>query len=327
MKDMPYCQQRTKLHKRIGKFQRLGLLIFLVLMSAFFSFLSPYFMSWENLTNILVQSTVLIIVGTGMTLVIGTGGIDLSIGSILALSGIVMASVMKAGLGVSMGISMGVLAGALMGLLNGLCATRLGISAFIVTLGTAGIYRALALIFTDARPIYGLPMPFRIIGTGSLGPLPLSAALSVVVAVLAYLIMAWTPFGVNIRAVGNNSEGAFRMGVPIRRVLISVYMISGATAAMASVIVTARLNTAEAIAGLGVELEAIAAVIMGGTSIFGGEASIIGTLLGALIIGTLANGLTIINVASYYQQLVIGIVFMLAVIADRIRRHETNSFF
>ena len=311
---------------RIDRFQRPGLLAFLILMGALFSFLSPYFLTWENLTNILVQSAVLLIAGTGMTLVIATAGIDLSIGSILALSGIVMAAAMKAGLGVFAGMTLGVFSGALMGFLNGLGNARLGISPFIVTLGTAGIYRALALIFTDARPIYGLPMEFRIIGTGRLGPVPLSAMLAFATLGLAYFLIAWTRFGANARAVGDNREGAFRMGVSVRRVLISVYMLSGAAAGLASVVVTARLNTAEAIAGMGMELEAIAAVVMGGTSFFGGEASISGTLLGALIIGTLANGLTIINVPSYYQQLVIGAVFMLAVMADRVRRREINTF-
>lgn len=307
---------------RIDHFQRLGLLAFLILMGASFSFISPYFLTWENLTNILVQSAVLIIVGTGMTLVIATAGIDLSIGSILALSGIVMAALMKAGFGVFASTIGGVLSGAFMGFLNGLGVARLGLSPFIVTLGTAGIYRALALIFTDARPIYGLPMEFRMVGTGRLGPLPLSAVLALAIVGLAYLTIAWTRFGVNVRAVGDNSEGAFRMGVPIGRVLIFVYVISGVTASLAGVVVTARLNTAEAIAGLGMELEAIAAVVMGGTSFFGGEASASGTLLGALLIGMLANGLTIISVPSYYQQLVIGIVFVLAVMADRIRRHQ-----
>jgi len=153
-----------------------------------------------------------------------------------------------------------------------------------------------------------------------LGPLPISALLALTLIGLAYLIIAWTRFGTHVRAVGDNAEGAYRMGVAVNRVFIAVYVISGVAAALASIIVTARLNTAEAIAGLGMELEAIAAVVMGGTSFFGGEARINGTLLGALIIGTLANGLTIINVPSYYQQLVIGIVFILAVLADNLRR-------
>jgi len=305
---------------RIGRFQRLGLLIFLMVLGGFFSIMSPYFLSWENFANILVQSAVLIIAGAGMTIVIATAGIDLSVGSILALSGIVMAGAMKAGWGILICMALGILAGGFMGFVNGIGVARLGISPFIVTLGTAGIYRALALIFTDARPIYGLPYGFRIVGTGKWGPLPISALLALALIGIAYFIIVWTRFGTHVRAVGDNPEGAYRMGVSVNRVLIAVYAISGIAAALASIIVTARLNTAEAIAGLGMELEAIAAVVMGGTSFFGGEASISGTLIGALIIGTLANGLTIINVPSYYQQLVIGIVFILAVLADNLRR-------
>ena len=311
--------------KQLEHIQRLGIFVFLVGLGLFFSLMSPYFATWENLANILVQSAVLIIAGTGMTLVIATAGIDLSIGSTLALSSIIMASAMKAGVGAITGVCLGVLSGAAMGLVNGLATAGLGISPFIVTLGAAGIYRALSLIITEARPIYGLPLELRLIGTGHLGHFPVSALLAFAVAGLAFLVLGWTRFGVNVRAVGDNPVGSYRMGVPVKKVMVWVYVVSGATAALAGVVVTARLNTAEAIAGLGMELEAIAAVVMGGTSFFGGEASITGTLLGALIIGTLANGLTIINVPSYYQQLVIGVVFILAVLADRARRRE-NSF-
>jgi ribose/xylose/arabinose/galactoside ABC-type transport system permease subunit len=261
-----------------------------------------------------------IIAAVGMTLVIGTAGIDLSIGSILAFSSIIMAWTMKYEMGVVECIALGILSGSAMGSLNGFGIAILGLSPFIVTLGTAGIFRAIALILTESRPIYGMPLGFRIIGMDRWGTVPLSAVLALLVAGAGYLTIKWTRFGANARAVGDNPEGAYRMGVPVAGTLISTYALSGSTAALAGIIVTARLNTAEAIAGLGMELEAIAAVVMGGTSFFGGEASIGGTLLGALIIGILGNGLTMINVPSYYQQLVIGVVFILAVLADRIRR-------
>jgi len=308
--------------RRMDRFQRLGLFLFLTFLCGAFTVFSPYFLTTVNITNILIQSAVPIIAATGMTLVIATAGIDLSIGSILALSSIIMAWAMKSHLGVFQSISLGVAAGAAMGVLNGIGIARLGVSPFIITLGTAGIYRALALILTEARPIYGFPMSFRIFGMGAIGPLPLSIALSLVVALGMYFVLIWTRFGTDARALGSNLEGAYRMGVRVSRTLISVYAVSGMTASLAGIIVTARLNTAEAIAGLGMELEAIAAVVMGGTGFFGGEASIAGTLLGALIIGTLGNGLTIINVPSYYQQLVIGLVFIVAVLADRIRRER-----
>lgn len=306
----------------LKSFKKLDLLGFLVFIGGIFAILSPYFLTWENFQNILVQSSVLLTVSVGMTLVIGTAGIDLSIGANLALSGIAMAWAMKGGLGVLGGVSAGLITGAALGLLNGLAVAKLDISPFIITLGTAGIFRALALIFTEARPIYGMPLAFRQLGTGEWGFLPIAVWLSFLLVLAGYFLVMWTPFGANARAVGDNPEGAYRLGVPVQSTLIAVYGFCGLTAALASMIATARLNTAEAIAGWGIEMEAIAAVVIGGTSFFGGEASLAGTLLGALMIGTLANGLTIINVPSYYQQLIIGIVFILAVLADSRRRRK-----
>lgn len=302
------------------RFQKAGLLSFLLLLVCFFAVSSPFFLTRENVTNILIQAAVPVIASVGMTLVIASAGIDLSVGSILALSGIVMAWAMKAGSGVVLGTTLGILSGGIMGLANGLGVAALGISPFIVTLGAAGVFRALALIFTEARPIYGMPLSFRMVGIGRWAGIPLSVLLAAAVAGLGYLIISRTRFGANARAVGDNAEGAFRMGVPVAGTLVAVYLFSGLAAALAGVVVTSRLNTAEAIAGLGMELEAIAAVVMGGTSFFGGEGRIGGTLLGALIIATLGNGLTILSVPSYYQQLVIGLVFILAVAADRLRR-------
>jgi ribose/xylose/arabinose/galactoside ABC-type transport system permease subunit len=304
------------------RFQKLGLAVFLIFMAGMFGILSPYFFTWDNIANILVQSSVPIITATGMTLVIATAGIDLSVGAILALSSILMAWAMKSGLGVMPSVALGILSGASMGVLNGIGTAKLGVSPFMITLGTAGIFRALALILTEARPIYGMPLSFRMLAIDRLGPVPLCVLLSLAVAFAMYLILMWTGFGTNARAVGSNPEGAYRMGIPVKRTLTAVYAFSGGIAALSGVIVTARLNTAEAIAGFGIELEAIAAVVMGGTSFFGGEASIGGTVLGGLLIGTLGNGLTLINVPSYYQQLVIGLVFILAVLADRIRREK-----
>ncbi len=310
---------------RLKKFNKLDLLGFLGLVVILFSGFSPYFLTWENIQNILIQSSTLIILAVGMTLVIGTAGIDLSVGATLALSSIVMAGVFKEGWAVIPGVAAGLAAGVVLGALNGFAIARLDISPFIITLGTAGIFRAMALIWTDARPIYGMPIAFRYWGVGRwLGePIPVLVSLSLVVA--GYFLILWTPFGTNARALGDNPEGAYRLGVPVKPTLVGVYGFCGLTAALAGVITTARLNTAEAIAGWGIELEAIAAVVIGGTSFFGGEASLGGTLLGALIIGTLGNGLTLMNVPSYYQQLVIGMVFVLAVWADRRRRGLSRS--
>lgn len=299
--------------------QRFGLLGFVLVMGGLFSVLSPYFLSLRNLTNIFVQSAVHIIVAVGSTLVIATAGIDLSVGGILALSGIITAAALRSGMEVFLGTSLGIFSGAILGFVNGIGVARLSISPFIVTLGTAGIYRALSLIFTEARPIYGMPLSFRAIGTGQLGPIPVSVALAMAVVGLAHFIVSSTRFGTNARAIGDSPEASFRMGVPVAATQMGVYTLSGITASLGGMVVTARLNTAEAIAGWGIELEAIAAVVIGGTTFSGGQARILGTLLGALLIGTLNNGLTLCNVPSYYQQLVVGLVFVLAVVADRFR--------
>ncbi|HOI93971.1 MAG TPA: ABC transporter permease [Syntrophobacter fumaroxidans] len=300
--------------------QRIGLLLFLLATAGFFSVASPHFFSFRNVFNIFVQSSPTLLAAVGMTVVIATAGIDLSVGSIMALSGILAALAMQANPTGIEGIAVSLLSGTAMGLVNGGGIIGLRVSPFIVTLGTAGIYRALALIFTEARPIYGMPLEFRYLGVGHWGPVPVSIFVSLAAVLAGGLVMSRTSLGTNARAIGDNPETARRMGVPIRTTILVVYGLSGAAAALAGMVVTARLNTAEAIAGLGIELEAIAAVVMGGTSFFGGEAKMGGTLLGALIIGTLANGLTLLNVPSYYQQLVAGLVFVMAVTADRFRR-------
>jgi ribose transport system permease protein len=302
--------------------QRLGLLLFLTAIAGLFSVASPHFLSYQNLANIFVQSAPTLLAAVGMTMVIATAGIDLSVGSIMALSGIIAALAMKSQFVAVNGIAVSLLSGAAMGVVNGLGIIGFRVSPFIVTLGTAGIYRALALILTDAQPIYGMPLEFRYLGVGHWGAIPVSIFLSLITVLTGYIIITWTRLGTNARAIGDNPEAAYRMGVPVRTTILAIYGLSGATAALAGIVVTARLNTAEAIAGLGIELEAIAAVVMGGTSFFGGEAKMSGTLLGALIMGTLANGLTLLNVPSYYQQLVTGLVFIMAVIADRIRRGQ-----
>ncbi len=206
-----------------NRFQRLGLLLFLMVLALFFTVASPYFLTRENIVNILIQSTVPVIASVGMTIVIATAGIDLSVGSILALSGIIMAWVMKAGFGVAAGVTLGVLSGAAMGAANGLAIARFAISPFIVTLGTAGVFRALALIFTEARPIYDMPAAFRMFAIGRWGFVPRPVLLAAAVAGIAYLIIGWTRFGTNARAVGDNPNGAFRMGVPVAGTLVAVY--------------------------------------------------------------------------------------------------------
>ena len=297
-----------------------GIFLALVLLIIAFTILSPYFFTTQNFSNILIQSAITIVIASGATLVIASGGIDLSVGSVLCLSGILMAMSVKAGLPAWLSILLGLSAGILMGAVNGFLIGVVKITPLIATLASLSVIRALAYIITDARPIYGFPMSIRVFGTGYLGPIPYAFILAVVVALLLLLVIKRTRIGRYTLAIGGNEEAARLSGVNIWKTKIVIYALAGLCAAVASLILTARLNAAEALAGSGMEMEAIAAAVIGGASLAGGVASIPGTIIGAILMATLKNGLTLMSVQPYFQQLTIGIVIVAAVFIDKIRK-------
>lgn len=297
-----------------------GIFLALVLLILAFTILSPYFFTTQNFSNILIQSAITIVIASGATLVIASGGIDLSVGSVLCLSGILMAMSVKAGLPAWLSILLGLSAGILMGAVNGFLIGVVKITPLIATLASLSVIRALAYIITDARPIYGFPMSIRVFGTGYLGPIPYAFILAVVVALLLLLVIKRTRIGRYTLAIGGNEEAARLSGVNIWKTKIVIYALAGLCAAVASLILTARLNAAEALAGSGMEMEAIAAAVIGGASLAGGVASIPGTIIGAILMATLKNGLTLMSVQPYFQQLTIGIVIVAAVFIDKIRK-------
>lgn len=297
-----------------------GIFLALVLLILAFTILSPYFFTTQNFSNILIQSAITIVIASGATLVIASGGIDLSVGSVLCLSGILMAMSVKAGLPAWLSILIGLSAGVLMGAVNGFLIGVVKITPLIATLASLSVIRALAYIITDARPIYGFPMSIRVFGTGYLGPIPYAFILAVVVALLLLLVIKRTRIGRYTLAIGGNEEAARLSGVNIWKTKIVIYALAGLCAAVASLILTARLNAAEALAGSGMEMEAIAAAVIGGASLAGGVASIPGTIIGAILMATLKNGLTLMSVQPYFQQLTIGIVIVAAVFIDKIRK-------
>lgn len=299
-----------------------GVLLALLVLSGVFTSLSPYFLKLPNLQNIALQSAVNIITATGMTFVIGSSGIDLSVGSGIALTGVVMALGVKLGLPSIPAILVGLVAGAAIGSVNGLIIGRVRINPFIVTLAMEGVARALALIITGARPIYGMPPFFRSLGIGKIGPLPTATVLALSIAVIGYVLLGRTRFGRHVLAVGGNEEAARLYGVNVPRVKLKVYALAGVCYAIAAIIVTSRLNTAEPIAGYLAEMDAISATVIGGTAFVGGIATLPGTVMGALIIAVLRNGLTLLSVQPYYQQLTIGIVIVAAVFLDQLRRRK-----
>ena len=300
--------------------REMGTFIGLVLIFAVFALLSPIFLESRNLINILQQSSINACIAIGMTLVIISGGIDLSVGPVAALSAVASATLLTAGLPPVVGVLAGLLVGIVCGTINGVLIAYGGLQPFIVTLGTLSIYRAVALIYTGGNPVLNIPPVFRSwFGSAVLG-LPMAVIVVCVLSVLAWLLLRKMPLGEYLLAVGGNEEAARIAGVPVARTKVAAYAISGGLASLAALIVVARLGAAEPILGNLWELEAIAAAAIGGASLLGGKGGIVGTLLGAIILGGMRNGLTLLNVQAFYQLLATGVVILLAMLVDRLTR-------
>ena len=298
----------------------LGTIIGLILIIVVFSSLSDVFLTQRNLVNILQQSSLNACIAIGMTLVIISGGIDLSVGPIAALTAVICATAIVAGYPIILVFAMALAIGAACGLLNGLLIAYASLQPFIVTLGTLSVLRALALIFTGGNPILGVPAEFRTLFTSELLGLPAPVIVVAVISVIVWVLLARTPLGEYILAVGGNEEAARVSGVPVERTKIAVYVISGLLAALAALILVARLGAAEPTLGNLWELEAIAAAAIGGASLSGGKGSIIGTIIGAIVLGAMRNGLTLLNVQAFYQLLATGIIIIAAMLIDRLTR-------
>jgi ribose transport system permease protein len=310
-------QSRPAMRVNIRDF---GTLLGLALIVVVFALIAPGFLAERNLLNILQQSSINACVALGMTLVIISGGIDLSVGPTAALSAVLSASLMVAGVPVVLAVLAGLAVGAICGLVNGSLVAYAGLQPFIVTLGTLSTYRALALIFTGGNPVLGLPPGFRSIANGYLFGLPASVIAVFVMASVAAILLRKTPFGEYLLAVGGNEEAAHIAGVPIELTKIGAYVLSGVLASLAALILIGRLGAAEPILGNLWELDAIAAAAIGGASLMGGKGSILGTLLGAIILGAMRNGLTLLNVQAFYQLLATGLIILVAMLIDRATR-------
>ncbi|WP_170008260.1 ABC transporter permease subunit [Bacillus fonticola] len=299
--------------------QKMGPLLGLILILFVISILSPNFMDADNLLNILRQVSVNALIAFGMTFVILTGGIDLSVGSILALASALTAGMLTAGMDPILAVLLGLLAGAVMGAFNGLLITKGKIAPFIATLATMTIFRGLTLVYTEGRPITGLSesFSFQMLGKGYFLGVPFPVITMAAAYIILYLLLTKTTFGRGTYAVGGNEEASRLSGLRVDRIKMGVYSIAGMLSALAGITLTSRLNSAQPTAGTSYELDAIAAVVLGGTSLSGGRGWIFGTLIGALIIGVLNNGLNLLNVSSFYQQVVKGGVILLAVLLDR----------
>jgi len=294
--------------------QRFGLVLSFGLLCLALTVLSDRFLTVSNILNVLRQASINGVISVGMTLVILTGGIDLSVGAVLALTGVVTADLLAKGWAPPIAVLIGLTLGGVLGTVSGLMITRMNIPPFIVTLGMMTIARGLALTYTEGRPITGFPEDFRAIGAGVLGPIPVPILIAGLVFILGYVLLSRTVTGQRIYALGNNPVAARLSGIRVGAYTTLVYTITGILSALAGAILIARLDSAQPTAGLGYEFDAIAAVVVGGTSFAGGEGGLGGTLLGVLIISVLNNGLNLLNISALYEQVVKGVVIALALL-------------
>lgn len=300
---------------------RLESLVVLAILIVVLSVLSPYFLSVSNFLNILLATSVIGVLGFGATFVIASAGIDLSLGSVLGLSGVVGALSMNAlNLPWPLGVLICLATGALCGLVNGLLNARVGIPAFIATLGMLGVARGTGFVLTNGLPVYGLEAPVVYLGQGRPGGVPFPVIIFLLVGAIAHFVLGYTRFGKYALVIGDNEGAARAMGVRVQRHRVAIYVLSGIMAGVAGLLFMARTNAGDPTAGFNYELTAITATILGGTNLFGGRATIIGTLIGALIMGVLQNGLNLLAVSTFYQQIAIGSVLVLAVWLDQVNR-------
>lgn len=317
-------------YSNIARYQSLIALFFLCFALAL---MTDNFMTPDNFWNVMRQISVNVCISVGMTLVILTAGIDLSVGSVLALCGAITAGLLKNGISIpSMNLFIGftvlgvvitgLLAGGAMGFINGYAVTKFKVPSFVATLAMLTMARGFTMLWTGGHPITGLGDAFGFLGTGWFLGIPMPVWISGVVVLGAVILTSKTRFGRYIYAIGGNENAARLSGIPISRIKIWVYGLAGMLAAVGGLLVTARLDSAQPNAGLSYELDAIAAVVIGGTSLSGGKGSILGTVLGAMIIGVLNNGLVLLDVSPFWQQVIKGLVILLAVIIDKSNRAE-----
>lgn len=311
----------NSIKKQFKENQNLGTIVALIILIVFVSVLNPAFLQVNNLLNLMRQLIINGFIALGMTFVILTGGIDLSVGSTLALTSAIFAGLLQGGMPTILAILIALGLGLILGLVNGILITKGKLAPFIVTLATMTIFRGLTLVYMDGRPIAGPKddFAFQFLGKGQFFGIPFQVILFIIAYLILWILLTKTSYGRKIYAVGGNEKASFISGIKIDKVKILVYVISALMAVLSGLVLTSRLNSAQPTAGSAYEMDAIAAVVLGGVSMTGGSGSLTGTLIGILILGVLNNGLNLLGVSSFYQQIVKGVVILIAVLIDRKR--------
>jgi ribose/xylose/arabinose/galactoside ABC-type transport system permease subunit len=311
---------RGRLSSIGNAFNELTIVVAFVLISLYLALTTPTFLTTANMLSILLATSLIGIVAVGQTFVIITAGIDLSVGSVVAFSGVMAGLALQADWSVPVAVAVGIGIGVLCGLFNAIAITLLAMNPFIVTLAVLAMARGLAFIVTSGNTIFGFPDAFDGIGGGNWGVMPIAALITLGTFFVAWVVLSKTVFGARIYAVGGNRDAAHLAGIPVGWTLAAAYIISGALAGLGGVVLAGRLDAAQPIAAVGLELYAIAAVVIGGASLFGGKGSMLGTLLGVLIIGLINNGLTLKNVQPFWVQFIQGAVIFGAVLLDSLNQ-------
>jgi ribose transport system permease protein len=314
---------RRRLSDVISQAAALAALIVIVII---LSILSPHFLTYVNLSEVVVEAAVTAIIAVGMTLIIVTAGIDLSVGSLAALAGVLAAQFMvDLHLPWPLAAVMGVVVGGVAGLVNGVLVSWVKLAPFIATLGMMGVARGLTFVLTGAVAVYGLPEGFNVLGQGYAGPIPVPAICLVGVIVIFAIIFNRTKLGRYAYAIGSNEEASRLMGIPVRRYLMLVYILGGLLAGLGGIIATSRVSSGQPNFGIGLELDAIAAAVIGGASLFGGQGTVSGAIIGSFLIQLIRNGSVLLNVDIYIQEVIIGIVVWIAVAWDYFRRRRITE--
>jgi ribose/xylose/arabinose/galactoside ABC-type transport system permease subunit len=317
--DSAKSAQPSGLLKKLLHRRESGIFLALVALMALITVVEPNFATTNNLYLVSRQIALTAIIALGVFFVILTGGIDLSVGSIVGLSGFLCGLAMAAGLPPLLAVAVGLLTGAAVGAVNGAIVAFVGVTPFIVTLGMLGVARGVVLVIKHGDSVREIPKSFIDVGNGSVLGISVPVILLIALAVLSHVALKYTPFGRRVYAIGGNEEATALSGINTRNVKFFTYVICGALSAVTGMLFVARFQSAQADAGKGMELDAIAAAVIGGTSLMGGQGSVVGVLIGAVIMGVIRNGLVLMEVSSYWQELIIGSIIVLAAILDIVR--------
>jgi ribose/xylose/arabinose/galactoside ABC-type transport system permease subunit len=313
--------QKQNIAALILRKKEVGIALPTIFIVMIISFVNPVFISFENIMNISRTAAYVMMIGTSMTMVFISGGLDLSVGSVLALGGCVAGMALKAGVPIIVSILLGLLVGAVIGAINGMVIVKLNLPPIIVTLGTMYFARGLVQYLTRGTPVYPLPDYFNFLGQGYFwGTVPIVVVVALIAAVIAHITLSETAFGRSVYATGGNRETARLSGIRTNKVLAEVYILNGVMSALAGIFTAARLGSAQANAGTGMEMQVITAVVIGGTSTFGGSGSILGMAIGAFLMSIISNGMIIMKISVYVQAMVLGILIIFAVALDQYNR-------